>query len=76
MSPKLPVKGTVTVDVHTRPGDTAARPTSQRDVFRSVDVNPATAISIPAPYRPGPRVDEPGLNAIRLAPAGWLAHLA
>ncbi|WLH36220.1 hypothetical protein PSH79_02720 [Pseudomonas sp. FP2196] len=42
MSPKLPFKGTLAVDIHTRPGVPAVGPAARRDTLTSVD--PQSAI--------------------------------
>ncbi len=69
MSPKLPVKGTLTVDIHTRPGDPTVGSAPRRDTLAAVDTHSAVALPIQHPLRPDTTVDEAGLNVISPAPA-------
>nr|WP_315446775.1 hypothetical protein [uncultured Pseudomonas sp.] len=69
MSPKPPTRGTVTVEIHARPGEPAGGSAPRRDTTTPVDSSPATAIAAPRVVRPGRTPAAVDLDAIQPVPA-------
>ena len=69
MSPKPPSRGTVTVEIHSRPGTPPGGPASRRDTTTSADSSLATAITAARVARPGRTPTEVDLDAIQPVPA-------
>jgi hypothetical protein len=68
MSPKLPAKGTVTVDIHTRPKPPADGHTSLPDTLPRVDFGPSITTNPPNPPRATGTPGDVDLDAIAPAP--------
>lgn len=68
MSPKQPVRGKITVDIHARPDEPDLAAAQRRDASTRTHAGPDDALSPTVTLRHGMPLDEAGLDAITPAP--------